>query len=126
VSANAFLADVVPMIQASSAYRNGGLIVITFDEGSSNAGCCGEDAFSTGGGEVGMVLLGPGLHPHLSSCQYNHFALLRTWEDLFRLGPRATGIAGSDGHGHLAHAGDAGVPTLTPDLRATTDPCAAS
>ena len=27
---------------ASPAYRDGGLIVITFDEGSDSAACCGE------------------------------------------------------------------------------------
>lgn len=123
-SANAFLAQVVPMIQASSAYADGGLIVVTFDEGTSNDGCCGESAFSTGGGRVGAVLLGPKLRHHVSSCQYNHFSLLRTWEDLFNLGVKRTGIAGSDGRGHLAHAGDAGLVPLTKELSATTDPCA--
>jgi hypothetical protein len=124
ISANAFLAQVVPMIQASSAYADGGLIVVTFDEGTTSNGCCGESAFSTGGGQVGAVLLGPTLHHHVSSCQYNHFSLLRTWEDLFHLGVKRTGIAGSDGRGHLAHAGDAGLVPLTKELSATTDPCA--
>jgi hypothetical protein len=123
VSANAFLARVVPMIQASKAYANGGLIVVTFDEGSSDAVCCGEAAFSTGGGQVGAVLLGPALHPHLSSCTYNHFSLLRTWEDLFQLGAPRLAIRGSDGRGHLAHAGDSGLVPLTGELSATTDPC---
>jgi hypothetical protein len=124
VSANAFLARVVPMIQASSAYRNGGLIVISFDEGSTNKGCCGEAAFSTGGGQVGAVLLGPALHAHHSTCSYNHFSLLRTWENLFGLTPAVTHINGSDGHGDLAHAGDPGLLPLTAELSATTNPCA--
>ena len=124
VSANAFLAQVVPAIQASTAYADGGLIIVTFDEGSSNLSCCGESKFSTGGGQVGAVLLGPALHAHVSSCRYNHFSLLRTWEDLFQLGTNTTGIAGSDRHGHLAHAGDRGVVPLTRELSATTNPCA--
>ena len=33
-----------PVIVASPAYRDGGLIVITFDEGSGTAACCGENS----------------------------------------------------------------------------------
>ena len=40
--ADAFLARWVPTIMAAPAYRDGGLIVITFDEGSDAAACCGE------------------------------------------------------------------------------------
>ena len=40
--ADAFLAQWVPTIMAAPAYRDGGLIVITFDEGSDAAACCGE------------------------------------------------------------------------------------
>lgn len=123
-SANAFLAKVVPAIQASKAYRDGGLIVITFDEGTSDEACCGEGAFSTGGGRVGVVLLGPHVHPHVSTCTYNHFALLRTWEDAFGLGTLHGALRGSDGLGHLGHAGDAGLIPLTRELGAQTDPCA--
>ena len=32
----------MPVIIATPAYRDGGLIVITFDEGSGTAACCGE------------------------------------------------------------------------------------
>ena len=39
--ADAFLAQWVPAIMAAPAYRDGGLIVITFDEGSDSAACCG-------------------------------------------------------------------------------------
>jgi len=69
-------------------------------------------------------VLGPNIDPHTSSCTYNHFSLLRTWEDVFHLGFRRTGIAGSDGRGHLAHAGDAGLVPLTRELTASSDPCA--
>ncbi len=124
-SANAFLAKVVPMIQASQAYQQGGLILITFDEGTTPKSCCGEAYFSSGGGQVGAVILGPTIHPHVTSCAYNHFALLRTWEDLFNLTAAQTSIPGSDGLGHLAHAGDPGLIPLTRELTATSNPCAA-
>jgi hypothetical protein len=40
--AGRFLARWVPAIMAGPAYRDGGLIVITFDEGVGTAACCGE------------------------------------------------------------------------------------
>ena len=123
-SANAFVDQAVSMIRASKAYARGGVIFITFDEGSTNDGCCGESAFSTGGGRVGAVILGRGIPSHVSSCAYNHFSLLRTWEDVFHLRTRRTSIPGSDGRGHLAHAGDAGLLPLTKEFTAASDPCA--
>jgi hypothetical protein len=71
--ADAFLSQWVPKIMATPAYRDGGLIVITFDEGSDSAACCGEASGfgpdhpnvplpgknGPGGGRIGAVLLSP-------------------------------------------------------------------
>ena len=128
-STNAFLAQIVPEIESSSAFRQGGLILITTDESSGdNSSCCGETGLSGiqtsgGGGKVGAVALAPTVTPHVSTCPYNHYALLRTWEDLFRLTPKRTKIPGSDGRGHLAHTSDIGVNSMLTDLRAASDPC---
>jgi hypothetical protein len=79
--AGAFLAQWVPAIMAAPAYRDGGLIVITFDEGNDAAACCGETAgFSPGhpnvplpgrtgpgGGRIGAVLLSPLIKPARSA-----------------------------------------------------------
>ena len=73
VQADAFLSQWVPTIMAAPAYRDGGLIVITFDEGSDSAACCGETSgispshpnvplpgkTGPGGGRIGAVLLSP-------------------------------------------------------------------
>ena len=98
--ADAFLARWVPKIMAAPAYRDGGLIVITFDEGSDAAACCGETSgFSAdhpnvpvpgrtgpGGGRLGAVLLSPLIKPGtVSTVPYNHYSLLRTIEDIFGL-----------------------------------------
>lgn len=126
VSANAFLAKLVTQIQASPAYADGGLIVVTFDEaGTDSSSCCGQSgqpgvAASGGGGRVGAVLLSQTLTPHVSNVAYNHYSFLRTYEDIFGLtrstpGPTG-GLNGSDGLGHLAHAGDAGLVDFTPEL----------
>jgi hypothetical protein len=67
----------VPIIMAAPAYRDGGLIVITFDEGSDAAACCGETSgispphpnvalpgkTGPGGGRIGAVLLSPLIRP---------------------------------------------------------------
>jgi phosphatidylinositol-3-phosphatase len=82
---------------ASPAYRDGGLIVITFDEGSGTAACCGENSglgpshpsvplpgkTGPGGGRIGSVLLSPLISPGtVSTVPYNHYSLLRTIEDI--------------------------------------------
>ena len=100
VQADAFLARWVPKIMAAPAYRDGGLIVITFDEGSDAAARCGETAgFSAdhpnvplpgrtgpGGGRIGAVLLSPPIKPGtVSTVPYSHYSLLRTIEDIFGL-----------------------------------------
>ena len=36
-----------------------------------------------GGGRTGALLLSPLLTPHTSTCTYNHFSLLHSYEDLF-------------------------------------------
>ena len=111
VQADAFLSQWVPKIMAAPAYRDGGLIVVTFDEGSDSAACCGEaSGFSPdhpnvplpgkngpGGGRIGAVLLSPLIRPGtVSTVDYNHYSLLRTVEDIFG----------------LPHLGDAAMPQV--------------
>ena len=111
--ADAFLARWVPKIMASPAYRDSGLIVITFDEGSDPAACCGETPGLSpshpdvllpgkngpGGGRVGAVLLSPLIRPGtISTTDHNHYSLLRTVEDIFA----------------LPHLGDAAMPQVKP------------
>ena len=75
--ADAFLSRWVPTIMAAPAYRDGGLIVVTFDEGSDAAACCGETSglsaahpnvplpgkTGPGGGRIGAVLRSPLIKP---------------------------------------------------------------
>jgi phosphatidylinositol-3-phosphatase len=125
ISADRFLQTYVPKIMASAAYKEHGLIVITFDEAadSDTSSCCGELAGTGlqpvgGGGQTGALLISPLLTPHVSTCDYNHFSLLRSFEDLFGV---STG--GSDGLGHLAQAGALGVSSFGPDVYGPTDTC---
>src|SRR5205814_354954 len=52
---DAWLANVVPGILASSAFQNGGVLFITWDEGESSAGCCGNAT----GGQVATLVIAP-------------------------------------------------------------------
>ncbi len=103
VSADDFLRRTVPMITASPAYRDGGLLLITFDEAEAAgseadaSACCGEPQFPNatnngfitpgrGGGRIGLVALSPYIDPGTVDRQPgNHFTLLRSVEDLYGL-----------------------------------------
>jgi phosphatidylinositol-3-phosphatase len=80
---DAWLRSVVPAITGSAAFRNGGALFITFDEGSSNAGCCGD---SWGGHVATIVVSSRSIPGFRSGAAENHYGLLRTVEDAFRLG----------------------------------------
>jgi phosphatidylinositol-3-phosphatase len=75
-----------------------GILMVLFDEGSSNAGCC---PMTTGGGHVAAIIAGPGAKSgRRIGRRVNHYSLLRLIEDAWGLG-------------RLAHASDAGTPTIS-------------
>ncbi|MEP6758718.1 MAG: alkaline phosphatase family protein [Actinomycetota bacterium] len=79
-------ANVAPML------ANGATVVLTYDEGSTSAGING----TSGGGNIYMVVVGPGIGPSLDGGQYNHYSLLAAIEKRFgltRLGGAASAIA---------------------------------
>ena len=124
--ADQFLKAFVPAIMASPAYQQDGLIVILFDEGTSDLVCCGEKKapnlaansnngypipgpIADGGGMTGAILLSPSVAGGSTDAtnQFNHYSYLRSMEDLFGV---TTG--GIDGHGHLGYAGAPGLVTF--------------
>jgi len=106
--ADAFLKTWIPKIQASPAYKQDGLIIVTFDEGNDPAACCGEvpgpnsgnpgyAGPSSGGGMTGAVLVSPFIAPQTVSLQeYNHYSFLRSLEDLYGM-PEHLGFAAAPG-----------------------------
>ncbi len=110
-----FLEAVVPEITASPAYKEeGGLIAITFAQAPQTgpaadpSSCCATPEYpnlpapttteapatgavkaSGGGGQVGMLLLSPYVAPGTvdEAAYYNHYAFLRSVEELFELEP---------------------------------------
>jgi phosphatidylinositol-3-phosphatase len=102
--ANRFLQGLIPQIVASPAYRDRGLIIVTFDEAEAEPGeegdssaCCNERpgpntinpgglSPGPGGGRIGAVMLSNCVRPGTVSTEpYNHYSLLRSIEDNFGL-----------------------------------------
>jgi phosphatidylinositol-3-phosphatase len=78
---DAFLRAFVPGIVASPAFRAGGVLFITFDEGSTNAGSLGD-----GGGHVATLIIASAISPGYRDRAYaDHWALLRTTEEVLGL-----------------------------------------
>ncbi|MBV9486363.1 MAG: hypothetical protein JO246_09925 [Frankiaceae bacterium] len=124
--ADHFLRAVVPLIRASPAYKRDGLIVITFDEGTTDRVCCGEKkapnlppshnngfpipgSVADGGGMVGALFLSPLVRPGTVDRRhrFNHYSYLRSMEDLFGIRH-----GGTDGKGHLGYAARRGLLTF--------------
>lgn len=94
-----FLAKWIPLITTSPAFKQNGLLVVTFDESSGPqsdaSACCGETAgpntplpgiTGLGGGRVGAVLISPFIRPGtVSQASYNHYSLLASIESYFRV-----------------------------------------
>ena len=75
--ADAWLAEFVPAIIESDAFRSGGALFITFDEDA------GDDP---GGGHVATIVVSPLVAAGTrSSIRYDHYSLLRTIEDAWGL-----------------------------------------
>ena len=93
---DAYAGDLVRKLQASKAWASPAnvAIVITFDESANKArgGCCGvtPDAPSNfGGGHIPTVVItNHGPRGVKDETPYNHYSLLRTLEDAFRLKSR--------------------------------------
>jgi hypothetical protein len=87
VSADKFLQAAVPPILHSPAYKDHGVLFITFDEAanSDNSGCCTTGPLGLGilgGGRVGLLALSPMIKPGMTTdTPYSHNSLLRTVED---------------------------------------------
>ena len=114
ISANAFLRTWVPRIVDSPAFKQDGLLIITFDEGNDGTSCCHEKPLpggpqpggkiGPGGGQIGAVMLSPFIAPGTrSDVEYNHYSLLRSLEDMFGLS-------------HLGYAKDDQLRTLGSDV----------
>ncbi|MDH5384010.1 MAG: alkaline phosphatase family protein [Candidatus Aminicenantes bacterium] len=82
---DAWLGRVVDSILNSPAFDQNSLLVITFDEGTSNEGCCGPSPLSKGG-RVATVLISPLVKKGFeNSTAYSHYSLLKTISAVWKL-----------------------------------------
>jgi hypothetical protein len=88
LASDAWLSEAVPRIMASTAYRNGGVIFVTWDEGGASAGC------PAAGCPIGLIAVSlVAKAGHQNSIAYSHASLLRTVQTLFGVGPYLRGAA---------------------------------
>ncbi len=93
---DAWLAEVVESVRRSPSYAQDSLIVIAWEEGVSEAGCCG----LAEGGKVAVILLSPRLVPGAQDdTLYTHYSLLKTLESGWGLP-------------YLGHAADPGTAVI--------------
>jgi hypothetical protein len=114
-SANEFLRHWVPLIMNSPAYRADGMLVINFDEALTidATACCNQQpgpntpkpgVNGPGGGRTGAIVLSRFIKPGtVSRVPYNHYSLLRTVEDIFKVP-------------HLLYAGRKGLARFGKDV----------
>jgi hypothetical protein len=121
VSADAWLKRWIPRILGSPAFGRDGMLIVTFDEAEAEPpdadadACCNEPIGPNtpnnggpvpgqGGGRIGAVVVSPFTEPgSVNPTAYNHYALLRTIEDIFGLG-------------HLGFAGRPGLKAFGSDV----------
>lgn len=97
-----YVGHTVSAILSSKSWRQGrNAIVITWDEddfsdqGQPGTGCCGADP--GGGHVVTIVITNKGHYPVTDNTPYNHYSLLRSYEDAFGLPCLANACDTADG-----------------------------
>jgi phosphatidylinositol-3-phosphatase len=112
VQVDKFLKKWAPLILASPAFQKDGMLIITADESDGptedSDACCGETAgpnlllgtgpgiTGPGGGKIGALVISRFTRPNTwSTTPYNHYSLLASLEELYRL-PKL-GMAATDG-----------------------------
>jgi hypothetical protein len=80
-----FLAQEVPLIEASPAFGKNGVIVIVYDEDERAGGVAAKNGLGSGG-HVACAIISQMAVPGSYDQKYYHYSLLRTFEDGFGLG----------------------------------------
>lgn len=103
---DAWLSTEVPKILASQAYKDGGALFITWDEGSSDDG------------PIGMVVLSPFVKANYSnSIHYTHSSTLKTFEEIFGVTPLLRDTANAT---DLSDLFAVGTPTVSAVMNAAS------
>jgi phosphatidylinositol-3-phosphatase len=112
-AADAWLATFIPSVQSSSWFDSEARIIVTWDEGRTDAGCCQGAA----GGHIVTLVIGKGITPGSRLTQAVDTAgLLRTVEDLYGLaylGDAGCSCSG-DLHALMGLGGSGDTPRSSP------------
>ncbi|MDQ6929118.1 MAG: alkaline phosphatase family protein [Candidatus Eremiobacteraeota bacterium] len=81
-NSDAYVAALIKNILAAPAFTDNSAIVVTFDEGTSDGGCCG---LHSGGGRVATIVIKKRPGVFRSNVSYNHYSLLTTVETVWGL-----------------------------------------
>ena len=114
-----FLSQIVPVIMASNAYKNQGVIIIWWDESESDrsAGDNPDDLEHT----IGEIIISPRAHrnvnglPYASRLAYTHSSDLRTMQEIFHVGPFLGDAANATDLSDLFDSG--AIPKMSPETR---------
>jgi hypothetical protein len=103
-SADEWLRQHVPEILSSTAFKEDGILVITFDEAEGKESASSALPGGAGGGRIGALVLSPQIKGGTTSKRpYNHYSLLASIEDIFGLP-------------YLGYAADPGLNRFGPDV----------
>ncbi len=92
-----WLSQNLPPVFSSGWYKAGGVVIITWDEGESNAGCCN----GAGGGQIATIVVSAHTTPGArDGSPIDHSGTLATIENLYGLGH--LGAAADPASGSLA------------------------
>ena len=81
-TADSWLESNLAPVLSSSWFRQNGVVIITWDEGSDNSGCCG----GADGGHVATIVIAGNQQAHaMSAASVDHAGTLRTIEQLYGL-----------------------------------------
>lgn len=98
-TADGFLGYEVSKILSSPAFDQNSLLIITFDEGTSDVSCCVLP--SSAGGHIATLLIsGLVKSGYQDATPYSHYSILKTIEDAWGLS-------------NLSHTGDSGTTLIT-------------
>lgn len=108
-----WISNIVPLITASAAYKNGGVIFLTWDEDSTSNNA-----------PIGMIAVSPFAKANYqNSILYTHNSLLRTVEEIFGVSPFLGGAASAnDLSDFFTSSGGTPFPTSTPVPTPTPTP----
>ena len=114
-----FLSQIVPVIMASNAYKNRGVIIIWWDESESDRSSRDnpDDLKHT----IGEIIISPRAHgnvnglPYASPLAYTHSSDLRTMQEIFHVGPFLGDAANATDLSDLFKSG--AIPKKPPETR---------